>query len=261
MKLLNKTAIVTGGGSGIGRGIALALAREGANVAVSGYANLDLTEKTARAIQRMGRRAIALKVDVRSYEQISKAIARTLHNFGRIDILVNNAGVSSLSPVVDMTEQDWDYNVDINAKGVFLFTKAVLKQMIKQGQGGRIINISSLAGKFGNKFYAHYSASKFAVIGFTKSVALEVAEHKITVNAVCPTHVETPMTDREVKWESKCLGVPESEVRKRFLATIPIGRFATPEDVANVVVFLASDESNFITGATIDVGGGQLIGA
>jgi len=260
MRLSNKTALVTGAGSGIGRAIALMLAKEGANVALTGYSNVDLARKTAKEIKEMNGKAIALKVDVRSYEQISKAVEKTFKKFGRIDVLVNNAGVSSMAPVVDMTEEDWDYNMDVNAKGVFLCTKAVLRQMIKQGQGGKIINISSIAGKFGNKFYAHYSASKFAVIGFTKSVALEVAEHRINVNAICPTHVDTQMTDREAKWEAEHLGISEKEARQRFLATIPIGRFATPEDVAKAVVFLASNESDFITGAEIDVGGGQLIG-
>lgn len=260
MRLRNKTALVTGAGSGIGRAIALMFAKEGANVALTGYTNMDLAEKTTKEIEDMGGKAIPLKVDVRSCEQVNKAIEKILEKFGRIDILVNNAGVSSMASVIDMTEEDWDYNMDVNAKGVFLCTKAVLGQMIKQGQGGKIINISSLAGKFGNKFYAHYSASKFAVVGFTKSVALEVVEHKINVNAVCPTHVQTPMTDREAKWESKYLGISEDETKQRFLSTIPMGRFATPEDVAKVVVFLASEESDFITGVAIDVGGGQFIG-
>jgi len=260
MRLSGKVAVVTGAGSGIGHAIALQLAREGADVAVTGHSRMHLAEKTAKEIEQMNRRAIVVKMDVSSSAQVNAAVEKTLHSFGAIDILVNNAGVSSMSPVLDMTEDDWDYNMDVNAKGVFLCTKAVLKPMISEGRGGRIVNISSLAGKFGNKFFAHYSASKFAVIGFTKSVALEVAKHKICVNAVCPTRVETPMTSREVKWESEYLRIPENEVRQRYLSTIPLGRTATPEDVANLVMFLASDESQFITGTAIEVGGGQLVG-
>lgn len=260
MRLSDKTALVTGAGSGIGRAVALMFAKEGANVTVTGHANMHLAESTAKEIEEIGRRAMALKVDVRSYTQINNAVEDTLQRFGKINILVNNAGVSSMAPMVEMTEEDWDYNMDVNAKGVFLCTKAVLRPMMAQGRGGRIVNISSLAGKFGNKFYAHYSASKFAVIGFTKSVALEVAQHRISVNAVCPTHVETPMTDREARWESEYLGISESEARRRFLSTIPMGRFATSEDVARLVTFLASDESEFITGTAMEVGGGQLVG-
>ncbi|MFI5450503.1 MAG: SDR family NAD(P)-dependent oxidoreductase [Candidatus Bathyarchaeia archaeon] len=260
MRLSKKVAIVTGAGIGMGRGIARILAKEGAIVVVSDV-NADTAKSTAVEIKSMGGESLALTMDVRSSDQIDQVIKGTLDAFGKIDILVNNAGVSTMAPVVDMTEEEWDFNVDVNAKGTFLCTRAVLKQMIKQGKGGRIVCVSSIAGKFGNKYYSHYSASKWAVIGFVKSVAMEVAQHKITVNAVCPGRVATSMEERELGWEAKYLKVPVEEVKKAYLDSVPLGRLETPEDVAKLVVFLASDDADYITGEAIEVTGGMFLGA
>jgi len=259
MRLSKKVAIVTGAGIGIGRGIARMLAKEGAIVVVADV-NADTAKSTAEEIKSMGGRSLAAKMDVRSSDQIDQVIKSTLDAFGRIDILVNDAGVSTMAPVVDMTEEEWDFNLDVNAKGTFLCTRAVLKQMIKQRKGGRIVCISSLAGKFGNKYYSHYSASKWAVIGFVKSVAMEVAEHQITVNAVCPGRVATSMEERELGWEAKYLKMSVEEVKKTYLDSVPLGRLETPEDVAKLVVFLASDDADYITGEAIEVTGGMFLG-
>ena len=244
---------------GIGRGIARMLAKEGA-IVIATDVNEDAAKSTASEIKSMGGESLAAKMDVRSSDQIDQVIKSTLDEFGRIDILVNNAGVSTMAPVVDMTEQEWDFNLDVNAKGTFLCTKAVLKQMIRQGKGGRVICISSVAGKFGDKFYSHYSASKWAVIGFVKSVAMEVAQHQITVNAVCPGRVATSMEEREIAWEAKHLKMSVEDVKKTYLDSVPLGRLETPEDIARLVVFLASDDADYITGEAIEVSGGMFLG-
>ena len=259
MRLSKKVAIVTGAGIGMGRGIAKMLAKEGANVVATDM-NADTAKSTADEIKSMGEVSLAAKMDVRSSDQIDQVIKKTLDEFDRIDILVNNAGVSTMAPVVDMTEEEWDLNLDVNSKGTFLCTKPVLKQMIKQGKGGRIVCVSSLAGKSGNKYYSHYSASKWAVIGFVKSVAMEVAQHQITVNAVCPGRVATSMEEREMAWEAKYLKMSLEDVKKSYVDSIPLGRLETPEDVAKLVVFLASDDADYITGEAIEVTGGMFLG-
>jgi NAD(P)-dependent dehydrogenase (short-subunit alcohol dehydrogenase family) len=259
MVLLDKVAFITGAGAGIGRGIAKKLAKEGASVVVS-----DVDEEKAITISdeinsERGD-SMAVKMDVTSTDQIIAAIRSTLDNFGKIDILINNAGVSSFAPILDMTEKDWDFNINVNAKGVYLCTQPVLKQMISQGNGGRIICISSLAGKFGNMYYSHYAASKWAVIGFVKSIAMEVARYQITVNAVCPGRVETSMEKREIIWEAEYLQKSKEAIQKAYLDSIPLGRLETPDDVAKLVAFLASDEADYLTGEAIEVTGGMLIG-
>jgi acetoin reductase-like protein len=259
MRLLNRVAVITGAGTGIGSAIAKLLAKEGANVVVTDI-DEESAKKTVDDITAKGGRALAIKMDVTSSKQISEMINKTLENFRKIDILVNNAGVSSIAPILDLTEEDWDYVMNVNAKGTFLCTKLVIEQMIKQGGGGRIICISSLAGIVGNKYYSHYSASKFAVIGFVKSVAMEVAPYKITINAICPGRIRTSMEEREIRWEAKLLGVTEEEIRKSYVDSIPLGRLGTPEDVAKVVLFLASEDADYITGEAIEVTGGMLIG-
>jgi NAD(P)-dependent dehydrogenase (short-subunit alcohol dehydrogenase family) len=259
MRLSNKVAIVTGAGTGIGLAIARALASEDASVMVSDI-DEETAKKAAEEIRSVGGRSVATKVDVRFGVQIGDMVRRTLDKFGHIDILVNNAGVSTTAPVVDMTEEAWDYNMDVNAKGTFLCTKAVLKEMIRQRKGGKIVCISSLAGRFGNKYYSHYAASKWAVIGFVKSVALEVAEYQITVNAVCPGRVLTSMQEREIEWDARYLKLSKEEIRRSYLDSIPLRRLETPEDVAGVILFLSSAESDYITGEAIEVTGGMMVG-
>ena len=251
---------MTGAGIGIGRAIAKALALEGAYVVVADL-NEDEGSKTAKELESIGVQSLFVAVDVRSRSQVDQMVKKTLDKFGVINILVNDAGVSSIAPILSMTEDDWDSNLDVNAKGTFLCTQAALREMVRQGKGGRIVCVSSLAGKFGNKYYAHYSASKWAVIGFVKSVAMEVAEHQITVNAVCPGRVSTSMQQREIGWEAKLLKMPVEQVKKAYVESVPLGRLETPEDVAKLVVFLASDDAAYITGEAIEVTGGMYLGS
>ena len=236
------------------------LAREGASVVVTDI-NEENVKKTADEIKSQEGQSLVVKMDVTSKAQVNEMVKKTLDKFGKIDILVNNAGVSTMAPVVDMTEDEWDLNMDVNAKGTFLCTQAALRQMIKQAKGGKIVCVSSLAGKVGNKYYSHYSASKWAVIGFVKSIAMEVAEHQITVNAVCPGRVQTSMMGREVVWEGKYFKMDPEQVKKAYLDSIPLGRLETPEDVAKLVLFLASDDADYITGEAIEVTGGMHLGA
>jgi acetoin reductase-like protein len=257
MRLRNKVAIVTGAGTGIGHAIALALAKEGANVVIG-----DIKENSARTtateIEAMRRKTLAVKCDVRSSSEVENMVQKTLEKFGKINILVNNAGVSTMALVVDMTEEEWDFNLDVNAKGAFLCSRAVARQMIKQGEGGKIINLGSIAGKSGEQYYAHYNASKAAVIAFTASLARELAPYKINVNAVCPGSVQTSMQLRELKWGANLRGMPEEEIKEWMVAVTPLGRLEQPEDVAKLVVFLASEEADFITGQAINVDGGIM---
>jgi NAD(P)-dependent dehydrogenase (short-subunit alcohol dehydrogenase family) len=258
-RLEGKVAIVTGAGTGIGRAIALALSREGAHIVVAEL-NKDTGKRTASEVESLGGKALALRVDVTKSAEVEEMVKKTLERFGKMDILVNNAGVSSMAEVVNLTEKDWDFNMDVNAKGQFLCSKRVAKYMIEQGEGGRIVNIASVAGKTGSKYYAHYNASKAAVLALTASLALELASHHVTVNAVCPGMVETDMQKREKKWlcDLEADGRTPQDLDKEFAEFTPCGRLEQPEDVAKAVVFLASDEAEFITGQGINVSGGII---
>ena len=255
MMLPDKIAIVTGASKGIGRAIALRLAKEGANVVIADV-DKDEGEKVAQMIREMGRDCLAVKCDVSNVQEVEDMVEKTMQKLGRIDILVNNAGVSSMAAMVELEEKDWDFNMDINAKGQFLCSRAVAKHMIKQ-KSGKIINNASLAAKRGARFLAHYSASKFAVLGLTYTMAIELAPYNITVNAVCPGIVETDMIRREWKWEGDIRGMTPEEVRDEYLAEIPLGRLCQPEDVAGAVAFLASKDADYLTGQSINVNGGM----
>jgi meso-butanediol dehydrogenase / (S,S)-butanediol dehydrogenase / diacetyl reductase len=257
-RLTGRAVLVTGAASGIGRAAASACAAEGASV--TGL-DLDRTglEDLQREVAADGRGAFELAIaDVTSADQAQAAASAVLSRHGRIDVLVNAAGISTMARVVDLTEDEWDRTMAVNAKGVFLMTRAVLPSMIDRG-AGNVVNIASAAGKRGSRTFSHYSASKFAVIGFTQSVALEVSSAGIRVNSVCPGLIATPMQEREVTWEAVLRGTSEQAVRDRYVAAVPLGRVGTPQDVAATVVFLASDESAYITGEAIDVGGGYAI--
>ena len=255
MKLTGKIAIVTGASQGIGRAITLRLAREGASLVI-GDIDVEAAEKVAREVRDGGTEALVVKVDVTKAEEVNKVIGEIAEKFGRIDILVNNAGISSMALVVDLKEKDWDANMKVNAKGVFLCSRAVARQMIKQ-KSGKIINNASLAAKRGAPFLGHYSASKFAVLGLTYTMALELAPYGITVNAVCPGIVETGMIRREWKWEGDLRGMTADQVREEVLSTIPLGRLAQPEDIAAVVAFLASKDADYMTGQALNINGGM----
>ena len=261
LRFSNKTAFVTGGGSGIGRAISLKLASEGAKVVVTDLV-LDGAKSTVAEIGRSGGVGTAFHLDVRDALEVDRVVDAVWGDVGRIDLLINNAGVSTMNRLVDLTEDDWDFNMDVNAKGTFLVSRAVVKRMLKTDYGAgppKIVNIASMAGKLPGVFLVHYTASKFAVVGLTKAMALELAPHKINVNCVCPGYVETSMQERELVWEAKLSGTTPEQVREGYLRQVPLGRLAKPEDVATIVAFLCSHDADYMTGQAINVTGGQVM--
>jgi NAD(P)-dependent dehydrogenase (short-subunit alcohol dehydrogenase family) len=265
--LRGKVALVTGaaGESGLGSAIALRLAQEGADVAVNdilpGTPNSEIIHK----IEALGRSALGVVADVSDAVQVDAMVDLALRTFGQIDILVNNAAAPAGAdrvPVVDLDEAVWDSVQRVNVKGTFLCCRAVARVMVQQGQGGKIINISSLLGKQGRARYAAYSASKFAIRGLTQSLALELAPQRIHVNAICPGLVETERIDA-IAAALAPNGVPPQAYREQFMkqvnSTIPLGRLGQASDVANVVAFLSSSESDYLTGLAITVAGGSYM--
>ncbi|MBK1663041.1 3-ketoacyl-ACP reductase [Rhodospirillum rubrum] len=250
--LRDKVALVTGGANGIGRAAARALYGAGARVVI---ADLDQTA-AERAAETMGGDVLGLPVDVRDRTSMQTCVDRAIASCGGIDILVANAGVSSMRKAVELTDEDWAFNFDVNAKGVFLANQLVVRHFLATGRKGVIVNTASLAAKVGAPLLAHYAASKFAVLGWTQSLARELAPEGIRVNAVCPGFVRTPMQDREIIWEGELRGMTPEDVRKEYVALTPLGRIEEPEDVADVILFLASDLSRFMTGQGINVTGG-----
>jgi len=260
MSLKGKVAIVTGAATGMGRSHAIAFAREGAKVVLTDIRTEPL-RKTEKEMENMGGDLLAVKCDVSSQADVNKMVKDTIDKYGSIDILVNNAGAFRYAEVVDLSEEDWDRMMDVNAKGVFLCSKAVVKQMIQQGRGGKIINISSVAGKTGYVLYSAYCASKFAVIGFTQSLAKEVGKYKIFVNAICPgTVYDTDLAHMPggfVESDMKVSGETDAnKMQAIYERAIPLGRVGRPEDVSKLVLFLASDKSDWITGQSINIDGG-----
>jgi len=250
--LAGKRGLVTGAGAGIGRAIAMALARHGARVAVA-----DINPEMAAAVAReIGSSAISVPIDVRSRSSVDVAFATVVETLGGCDIVVANAGVSSMNRAVDLTDQEWDHNFDVNARGVFLTNQIAARHFLAQGTRGVIVNTASLAAKVGAPLLAHYSASKFAVLGWTQALARELAPHGIRVNAVCPGFVKTSMQSREVLWEAELRGLAPEAVLADYIAHTPLGRLEEPEDVADVVVFLCSDAARFMTGQGVNVTGG-----
>lgn len=245
-QLEGKVAIVTGGSRGIGRAIAVALAEEGASVAVCSR-NLDSNRDAAEYIRSQGGSAHPYRVDVTDADSVSSLVSEVLRDLGRIDILVNNAGVTADNVLLRLKEADWDKVMDTNLKGAFNCTKAVARSLVKQ-RGGKIINITSVVGMIGNPGQANYCASKAGIIGFTKSVARELGSRNITVNCVAPGFIETAMTE-----------AVSEKVRDEMLRFIPLGRLGKPEDVAEVVKFLASPASDYITGEVIRADGGMAM--
>ncbi|HHW32452.1 MAG TPA: 3-oxoacyl-[acyl-carrier-protein] reductase [Clostridiaceae bacterium] len=247
MSLKGKTALVTGAGRGLGKAIALKLAQMGANIVLNDIVNSDSVDSTAKEFTEAGYNVIVIKGDVRNTEDVENMMKKTVEVFGSLDILVNNAGITRDTLLLKMTEKDWEDVIGINLTGAFICTKAAAKIMVKQ-RSGKIINISSVAGVMGNPGQANYSASKAGLIGLTKSTAKELASRNITCNAVAPGLIVSKMTD-----------VLPDKVKENYLNSIPLKRFGTPEDVANVVGFLASDDSNYITGQVIHIDGGLVM--
>ncbi|WP_069650234.1 3-oxoacyl-[acyl-carrier-protein] reductase [Caloranaerobacter ferrireducens] len=247
MNLTGKIALVTGGSRGIGKAIALKLASLGANIVVN-YTKSDTKAKEViKLAEEMGVKAIAIRADVSNKDDVENFINKVLDEFGRIDILVNNAGIARDNLLMRMKEEEWDDVININLKGTFNVTKAAIRTMMKQ-KGGSIINVASVIGITGNQGQCNYAASKAGIIGFTKSIAKEVAKKKVRVNAIAPGFIKTDMTDK----------LPD-KVKEEYLSKIPLNRLGEPEDIANAVAFLASDLSSYITGQVLIIDGGLLI--
>jgi NAD(P)-dependent dehydrogenase (short-subunit alcohol dehydrogenase family) len=286
-RLLGRVAVITGAGQGIGRGIALRLAREGASVVVAEY-NPDTAASAAHEIEGMGQRALAYPVDVSQVEAVRRMVDDAVVEFGHVDILVNNAGVVQTKPMMDLTEGDWDRVIDVNQRGSFFCLQAVAAQMIRQlpeelradqlpadvldmrkegaDRGtqepgdvvsfGKIVNLSSVAGRRGRPLSTHYAASKAAIINITQSAALALAPYRINVNAVCPGIVLTPMWDQIDKDRGQLFDAKPGDAVTAFVQSVPLKRAATAEDIAGAVTFFCSSDSDYITGQTLNVDGG-----
>ena len=259
MQLKDQIALVTGGGQGIGRAAALALARAGADVAVVDI-NAKTAEETAAAVAALGRRSSSIAADLGSVADIDLMVATTVAHFGRIDVLVNNAGVTRSADIMDLNEADWDRTHRVNAKGVFFCLQRVAREMIPR-RSGSIVNIASVAGKgFRGTSNAIYAASKGAVISMTFTAAQQLGRHNINVNAVCPGVVMTAMVSDLLATRAKEQGRTFEDIEHGLVATIPIGRANRPEDIADAIVFLASPAARNITGQTLNVDGGLMPG-
>jgi 3-oxoacyl-[acyl-carrier protein] reductase len=246
MSLSDRVAIVTGSGQGIGREIALKLADQGASIVISDI-NAATAKEVASEIKAKNGKSIAIPANVAVAGEVSKLVEQTLSSFGHIDILVNNAGITRDGLLLRMSEADWDLVLNINLKGAFICTQAVLRHMIRQ-RWGRIVNIASVVGLTGNAGQANYAASKAGLIGLTKTTAREVASRAITVNAVAPGFIDTGMTQKL-----------SDSVKQEFLKQVPVGYFGLPKDVAYAVAFLVSEEAHYITGQVINVNGGMAM--
>lgn len=247
MELQGKTAIITGAGRGIGKIIAMKLSEMGANIVINDIPISADTDKTAEEINNNGRNAIVIKGDVRNTEDVQEVVKGAMDRFGSVDILVNNAGITRDTLIMKMSEKDWDDVLDINLKGAFNCIKSVTRIMMKQ-RSGTIINVASVVGVMGNAGQANYASSKAGLIGLTKSVAKELAPRGITCNAIAPGFIQSDMTDK----------LTES-VKEQYMSNIPLRRFGTPDDVGNVVAFLASESANYITGQVLHIDGGLVM--
>lgn len=248
MRLKDKTAIVTGGGRGIGRAVALAFAREGASVLVNYVSNGEAGNEVVAEIEKMGRRALAVKADVASAPDAQNMVGTAAEELGGLDILVNNAGISIPAMLLRMTEEQWDRIIDVHLKGTFNCTQAAARHM-KEQESGKVINVISTAGLFGTIGQINYASAKAGIVGFTKSASRELARYNINVNAICAGVIETDMTQK-VRDDPK--------LRELYTERIQLRRFGKPEEVADAFVFLASSESDYITGQVLGVDGGYV---
>jgi 3-oxoacyl-[acyl-carrier protein] reductase len=246
MKLKGKVAFITGGAAGIGKEIAMTLAKEGADCVICDVNEQQLNQ-TAAEIEALGVKTLPLVLNVTSMADCEEAVNKIIDKFGKVDILINNAGITRDGLLIRMKEADWDAVLSVNLKGAFNCTKAVVKPMMKQ-RSGAIVNMASIIGLMGNAGQVNYAASKAGLIGLTKSVAKEVASRNIRVNAIAPGFIETKMTQ-----------ILSDDVKEAMLKQIPLGKFGSPQDVANLVVFLVTDDSNYITGQVISINGGMLM--
>jgi NAD(P)-dependent dehydrogenase (short-subunit alcohol dehydrogenase family) len=259
MTLEGKCALVTGAGQGIGRATALLLAEEGADVAVTDI-NGETVEEACAEVSESGRRSVAIRADIGDLADIERVVAETVKSLGGIDILVNNAAITWHRQFMDITEDDWDRIHRVNAKGAFFCMQRAARQMIEQGRGGRIINVSSLAGQgWSGTSNAAYAASKGAVISMTRIGAHSLGNHDINVNAICPGVTSTPLFDHMIARRSADLGVPEDELRRRITESIPIGRLSESEDIAAMAAYLAGPGGRNIAGQCLNVDGGLIM--
>ena len=257
MVLTDQVALVTGAGQGIGKATALALAQEGADVAVADI-NGQAAEVTSSEITALGRRSLALPADVGNLQDIDRMVRQTIATFGPIDILVNNAGVTRRAYIMDLTEEDWDRIHRVNAKGVFFCLQRVAREMLPR-RSGRIINIASIAGKgYAGTSNAAYAASKGAVISLTKIAAQQLAQHNINVNAICPGVTRTALSEANLRIRAQEENITLEEMARRRAQAIPLGRPNEPEDIAAMAVFLASPGARNITGQSFNVDGGII---
>ena len=259
MKLANRLAFITGGGRGIGRAIAIAFAREGADIVVAARTREEIEQVAADVFERCGREAVATECDVADFESVVRAFARAQEKFGRPpDVLVNNAGIVETAPFIKTDEEMWQRHIAVNLTGTYHCTRSALPAMVR-GKWGRIINIASIAGKTGAQYVSAYSASKHGVLGLTRSLALEVAALGITVNAICPGYVDTEMTARGVDNIVARTGISAEDAVKALESMSPQNRMVTAEEVAALAVLLASEEGRGINGQAINVDGGTVL--
>jgi len=254
---MSRVAIVTGAGRGIGKAVALRLAKDGLDVVVNDI-NADNLQKLAKEIEAMGRKSLAIVADVSNKDEVYSMVDQVVKEFGRLDVMVANAGITHAKPFVDVTLEEWDRLFAINCKGVFLCDQAAAIQMIKQ-KSGKIINCSSIAGVQGTtKLLSIYSGTKFAVRGFSQVLSRELAQYGITVNVYCPGVVDTEMWGEADEQMVKYMGLAKGGALKHYSKDIPLGRVEAPEDVAGTVSFLASPDSDYMTGQTLIIDGGLL---
>jgi len=255
--LTGKGAVVTGAAMGIGQSIAFRLTEAGASVMIADI-NIDAANRTVEKITTNGGKAQAIKADASSRDDAQKTVRAAVEAFGSLDILVNNAGIYPISPVLEISEEMWNRVLDINLKSVFHYSQAGATEMIRAGNGGKIINMASMEGLHPRDSFAHYTTSKAGVIMLTKSMALELAAHNILINAIAPGGVWTPGSE-SLSSETEASGISLKEGMGKFLARLPIGRFAMPDDIAKVALFLASPAADYMTGSVLLVDGGYQL--